>query len=1064
MSRPAVRTPARFGLPDTDRIRADLVSVGLFSPAGLTEGSSDILTAISRAGRPALAVQGLARLFEAADDQADLMAALRTDPRFRGRLIALLGASTVLAEHLAAWPADWHSLLAEAPAEALLAPQDIRSVLFDAVGIDPTLPLCTGTEGGRATVTGGKAIAQLRRAYRSLLLIIAAHDLAPAVEPSLPTTALPAVCQALTDLADATLQTGLAVAAAALPAGATPARLAVVAMGKCGAKELNYLSDVDVIFAADHPLPKPANHEAAEESNGEQGTPDLPASSNGSGAGNGGGSGRGGDLGAGRTDKLEPRPLDEAGMLATASQLAAGLMRICGSAAWEVDAALRPEGKAGALVRTPAGLASYYQRWAHTWEFQALLKARPAAGDPALGQQFLDITAPGVWSAAGRDSFVDDVQKMRRRVEENIPERERDRELKLGAGGLRDVEFAVQLLQLVHGRTDPGVRLPGTLMGLRSLIRGGYVGRSDGAEMAAAYTFLRRAEHRLQLQRLRRTHLLPEDSSDMEWLARSDGYTASGTASAAEVFIAERVRHSGTVRRLHEKLFYRPLLHAVAAVGEDETRLTPEAAKARFAALGFTAPEAALRHLAALTLGVSRRAAIQRTLLPVLLDYFSSSPDPDGGLLSYRQVSEALADTPWYLRLLRDEGEVAGGLATLLGGSRLIASLLPRAPEVLRLLVDDAALLEPEPETVAAALLARSRRASSARESVDAARSSRRHEMLRLACGDLLGLISVTNIARGLTSVAQTSMRAAYDAAVEQVIASRGGFRAKFAVIGMGRLGGAELSYSSDADVMFVMEPLPDADDQVARADAAAVADLMARLLGRPSPDPPLEIDANLRPEGKNGPLVRTLESYRGYWAKVAAPWERQALLRARPVAGDAELGQAFIAAADSFRYPEGGLSQKDVVEIRRIKARIDAERLPRGADPTTHTKLGRGGLADVEWTVQLLQLQHAFEIPGLRTPATLPAIQAAAKAGLISEGDATALSNGWLEAARTRNAIMLVRGKPEDQIPRQGKELAAVARALGYPAGGDPGEFVDDYRRATRRARKVVDRIFDGG
>ena len=241
----------------------------------------------------------------------------------------------------------------------------------------------------------------------------------------------------------------------------------------------------------------------------------------------------------------------------------------------------------------------------------------------------------------------------------------------------------------------PDLRLPGTLMGLRSLIRGGYVGRTDGAEMAAAYTFLRRAEHRLQLQRLRRTHLLPEDSSDMEWLARSDGYTASGTSTAAEVFLAERVRHAGTVRRLHEKLFYRPLLHAVAAVGENEMRLSPEAARARLAALGFLAPDAALRHLAALTLGVSRRAAIQRTLLPVLLDYFSSSPDPDGGLLSYRQVSEALADTPWYLRLLRDEGSVAQRLATLLGGSRLIASLLTRAPEVLRLLVDDAALLGP---------------------------------------------------------------------------------------------------------------------------------------------------------------------------------------------------------------------------------------------------------------------------------------------------------------------------------------------------------------------------------
>jgi glutamate-ammonia-ligase adenylyltransferase len=263
---------------------------------------------------------------------------------------------------------------------------------------------------------------------------------------------------------------------------------------------------------------------------------------------------------------------------------------------------------------------------------------------------------------------------------------------------------------------------------------------------------------------------------------------------------------------------------------------------------------------------------------------------------------------------------------------------------------------------------------------------------------------------------------------------------------------------------MFVMEALPGEDDIVARADATAAVDLMTRLLGRPTPDPPLEIDANLRPEGKNGPMVRSVASYRGYWAKTAVAWERQALLRARPVVGDPELGAEFIAAADEFRYPEGGLSMRDVVEIRRIKARVDAERLPRGADPTTHTKLGRGGLSDVEWTIQLLQLQHAFEVPGLRTASTLPAITAARKAGLITEGDADALTNGWLKASHTRNALMLVRGKPEDQIPSQGRELAAVARAMGYPAGGDPGEFVDDYRRATRRARKVVDRIFDGG
>ena len=334
-------------------------------------------------------------------------------------------------------------------------------------------------------------------------------------------------------------------------------------------------------------------------------------------------------------------------------------MRICGSAAWEVDAALRPEGKAGALVRTPAGLASYYKRWAHTWEFQALLKARPGGRRPgARRSSSWRSPRPGVWSAAGRESFVDDVQAMRRRVEDNIPERQRDRELKLGAGGLRDVEFAVQLLQLVHGRTDPDLRLPGTLMGLRSLIRGGYVGRTDGAEMAAAYTFLRRAEHRLQLQRLRRTHLLPEDSSDMEWLARADGYTASGTSSAAEVFIAER-----RPARAHGPPAAREaVLPAAAARGRRGRRPTRCGCRrrppgARLAALGFRRPDAALRHLAALTLGVSRRAAIQRhAAARAARLLLRPARTRTAGCSSYRQVSEALADTPWYLRLLRDEG------------------------------------------------------------------------------------------------------------------------------------------------------------------------------------------------------------------------------------------------------------------------------------------------------------------------------------------------------------------------------------------------------------------------
>ena len=615
----------------------------------------------------------------------------------------------------------------------------------------------------------------------------------------------------------------------------------------------------------------------------------------------------------------------------------------------------------------------------------------------------------------------------------------------------------------MHGLTDPDLRISGTLMALRALIRDGYVGRTDGADMAAAYTFLRRAEHRIQLQRLRRTHLLPDNHADLDWLARTSGYSGFGTSDAAEVFNAERVMHGSTVRRLHEKLFYRPLLHAVAAVPGDELQLTQASAVARLAALGFRAPEAALRHLAALTSGVSRRAAIQRHLLPVLLDTFSTSPDPDAGLLSYRHVSEALADTPWYLRLLRDEGLVAQRLAGLLGASRLVGDLLPRAPEVLQLLVDDEKLLAPEPDQVAASLLARSSRGATPQEQVDIARNRRRHELLRLTCGDMLGLISVPNVVLGLTSAAEATLQAALAAAMQKVADDRGTVDFVLAVIGMGRLGGAELGYSSDADVVYVACPLPGADPGPAFAAANTVADLIGRLLARPSPDPALLIDAALRPEGKNGPLVRSLDAYKAYWKRFAAPWERQALLRARPVAGDTELGADFIAAADEFRYPADGLSEADVIEIRRIKARVDVERLPRGADPTTHTKLGQGGLGDVEWTVQLLQLRHAGQHPELRTPRTLDALRAARRLDLLSADDADILEQSWLKATQVRNVLMMVSGKPEDQIPRQGRALSAVARAMGYPPDSDPGVFIDEYRRTARRARRVVDRLFSG-
>jgi glutamate-ammonia-ligase adenylyltransferase len=723
---------------------------------------------------------------------------------------------------------------------------------------------------------------------------------------------------------------------------------------------------------------------------------------------------------------------------------------------WPVDANLRPEGKAGPLVRTLASHRAYYDRWAKTWEFQALLKARPVAGDLLLGQQFVTLVEPLVWQVAGREGFVGDVQAMRRRVLDNIPARDADRQLKLGVGGLRDVEFAVQLLQLVHGRSDEHLRDPGTLHALDTLTARGYVGREDGEALHRAYAFLRTLEHRIQLQHLRRTHVVPSDDESLRRLGRGMGFVKEPAKALEEAWAHHRLE----VRRLHEKLFYRPLLEAVARVPAEGARLTAEAAGERLAALGYADPKGALRHLEALTSGVSRTAAIQRALLPAMLEWFADAPDPDAGLFGFRRISESLGSTHWYLKTLRDEGQVAERLARLLATSRYATDLLEREPEGVRLLGGD---LTPLPsDSLLDRMRASAERQDDPAEAVRSIRAIRRRELLRIAVGELFGETDVADVGAGLSRLTDATLEATLEVAGRSVRAERGLEAAptRIAVVAMGRYGGFELSYGSDADVMFVHEPVEDADEQAATSYAHAVANELRSLLIAPASDPALVVDADLRPEGKQGPLVRTLASYAAYYAKWSKVWEAQALLRADAVVGDEEVRDGFTALVNPLRYPPGGITAAEVVEIRRIKARVDRERLPRGADPHTHLKLGRGGLADIEWTVQLLQLRYAGDVPALRSPRTLTALAAAREAGLVEPADADALEGAWRTVSRLRNAITLVTGKSGDQLPRDARERSAVSSILGYGPGRSD-EMVNDYLRTTRRARAVVDRVF---
>ncbi|MFD5769171.1 bifunctional [glutamine synthetase] adenylyltransferase/[glutamine synthetase]-adenylyl-L-tyrosine phosphorylase [Streptomyces sp. NPDC127049] len=956
-------------------------------------GDPVLLDALGATADPDLALRGLVRLVEAQSDteRQTLTTTLLSAKPFRDRLLGVLGASEALADHLARHPEDWATL-----------------VTYEAVDLHPGI---TEFEQGLAEATDPVS---LRVAYRRCLLGIAARDVCG-------TTDVAQTAAELADLATATLRAALAIARAAEPADAAQCRLAVIAMGKCGGHELNYVSDVDVIFVG------------------------------------------------------EPvEGADEAKAIQAATRLASHLMRICSETTvegtiWPVDANLRPEGRNGPLVRTLSSHLAYYQRWAKTWEFQALLKARPVAGDPELGSAYVDAVSPLVWQAAERENFVTDVQAMRRRVVDNIPVAQVDRELKLGPGGLRDVEFAVQLLQLVHGRSDATLHSGSTLDALAALAGGGYVGRADAAQLDEAYRFLRAMEHRIQLYRLRRTHLVPEGEDDLRRLGRSLGLRTDPVAALNK----EWKRHASVVRRLHEKIFYRPLLDAFAQLAPGEIRLSPKAAGQRLEALGYADPAAALRHLEALASGVSRKAAIQRHLLPVLLGWFADSADPDSGLLGFRRVSDALGKTPWYLRLLRDEGAAAENLARVLSAGRLAPDLLLRAPEAVAILGDPEGLRPRGRDHLEQEVLAAVGRADDAEQAVAAARGVRRRELFRTAAADLIDSYGtedsprtsdpgalVDRVGEAVTDLNAATLAGALRAAVRAEWGEE--LPTRFAVIGMGRFGGHELGYGSDADVLFVHEPRPGVDEQEAAKAANRVVTEMRRLLQLPTTDPPLLIDADLRPEGRNGPLVRTLASYEAYYRRWSLVWESQALLRAAPMAGDADLGQRFIELVDPLRYPAEGLGEDAAREIRRLKARMESERLPRGADPTLHAKLGRGGLSDVEWTVQLLQMRHGWAEPGLRTTRTRTALSAAHAAGLIPTEEAQTLDEAWVLATRVRNAVMLVRGRPGDTFPSDPRELAAVGRYLGY-GPGHVGEMVDDYRRITRRARAVVDELFYG-
>lgn len=767
---------------------------------------------------------------------------------------------------------------------------------------------------------------------------------------------------ALSNLAEDVLR------AACMLAGPDAARLAVIGLGKLGGEELNYASDIDVMFVGE------------------------------------------GD--------------------------ARSVMEIARSC-FRVDTDLRPEGRSGPLIRSLASYEAYWDRWADPWEFQALLKARPVAGDAALGDAFSVAAGQRVWERPFGAEELRYVRAMKARSESQMARRGlNDREVKRGWGGIRDIEFSVQLLQLVHGRVDRGLRSPHTLRALHELAAAGYVDPGDADALGDAYRFLRVVEHRLQLVDEAQVHAIPVDQERRSQLARVIGYRDEGGQSGTARFDADLSRHRTAARAAHERLYFRPLLEAFA--GTAARTMTPEAIEARLSAFGFADADRTRQALRELTRGLTRRSRLMQQLLPLLLDWLSESADPDLGLLGLRNLVTGQHRSSRIVDVFRDTPLAARRVCLLLGTSRLTQRAIERNPDFVDNLGDDEHLLPRDREQQTArihqALAWRQERG----DRMTGIRKFTEVEELRIQSSDIVGLSDVDATEAALTALAETVLDTAL-AVVDPGV--------PLAVIAMGRFGGSELSYASDLDVLFVYE-----GDGATAADTAnaATEDLMRLVKGATPANRIYALDADLRPEGKQGPLARSLEGYGEYYRRWAQTWERQALVRARPVAGDADVGARFMELIEPHVW--GELREEEAREIRRMKARVERERIPPGDDPQFHLKLGRGSLSDIEWTVQLLQLQHG--VPGSGTMNALAALE---DAGVVEEEHAAVLAEAYRFCERTRNRWFLVKGGPGDSLPSQADQLAKLARSLGTTASA----LRHDYRRVTRRARTVVEDLF---
>jgi glutamate-ammonia-ligase adenylyltransferase len=956
----------------------------------------------------------LHRLVDLADAGADLSA-----PGLEAALPAVLANSDVLARWLLRHPEAVGEVADPRPVDAN------RLEAWWAAAGGPT------AEDEAAVQTALRAV-KYRAFVRLTARDVGAH--APVQE----------ICREITSVAAFTCDKALRWARADLEARHGPAlgpdgaplQFVVMGMGKLGGGELNYSSDVDLIYFYDRD--------------------------------------------EGSCGDLDPHSFF--------TRLGEQLGRLLGTVTedgfvFRVDLGLRPEGRSGTLCNSLAAAERYYESWGRTWERMAWLRAQPLAGDLELGRTLLQTLRPWIYQRTVGPGLLDELRALKTAIDRRPRglAASRGTDLKLDPGGIRAVEFFANTLQLLHGGRDPTLRDASTIGAMDRLYAAGHVADAEHDALLEAYLLYRRIEHRLQMMEERQTHVLPK-GAQRDAIALRLGFEGPEPGAA---LTATLEGHRARVAQIYSDLLgagaddvqsseEERAARALLATGDDAARA------AIFADLDFTDPEQAA-HLLRIagrrpSSPLSSRASAGRRErgVALLVDLLRSA-DPERALT---HLAGFLTGSGARDALLRSLGEHPRATRLLIGvfaNSDFVSERLLRDPGLLDALFDRglpdedglraqlhrAADSGPDPDDEQASL----ERLARAREELT----------LRIGIADIGGELDAEAIEGALTAVAETVLGEVVRRA-SVGLERRFGWplgpdseRLNWCVVGMGKLGGREMSYGSDLDLVFVFDGHGRSDGRKAidaREWFTRLAQRSLSLLALPTRAGALyAVDTRLRPQGGHGTLVTTLERFERHHLESAAEWERMALVRARPVAASDEAFERAVAETIERLVYERPVPEALNGEMRRIRSRVEAE-LAREDTRRYNPKVGRGGLMDVEFVAQALQIRHGRHARSLRTPSTGAALRAASELGILDEMDAVVSAHGFLR--RLERTLRIVRGRSEPELRTDARNLRRVARRMGYrrdpldPETSDPGErLLLDYEEATGLVRRVFETVF---